>query len=163
MGFFYSKKNAEIVATSFYNRSMANSRKPYRQISHTADLGLEVWGKDLPDLFRQAGLAFFDVMVETSRIQLHQERAITVDAPDLEALLVAWLGELLYVFETEHLVLGRFLIQTMTFQGLSAIGWGEIFDPQKHRVKTVIKAVTYHQLRLWEAKGSWRARVIFDL
>ncbi len=142
---------------------MDKFRKPYRLISHPADLGMEVWGKDLPDLFAQAGWAFFDVMVEARGIKLRQERAITSEAPDLEALLVAWLGELLYIFETEHLVFGRLSIQTMTPQTLSAIGWGESLDPKKHQVKTVVKAVTYHQLRIWEAKGFWRARVIFDL
>jgi SHS2 domain-containing protein len=129
-------------------------RKPYRLISHTADLGMEVWGKDLPDLFSQAGRSFFDILVGTRGIKLRQERAITVEAPDLEALLVAWLGELLYIFETEHLVFGRLVIENLTSQALSAIGWGEPLDP---------KAVTYHQLRIWEAKGFWRARVIFDL
>ena len=138
-------------------------RKPYHLISHTSDLGMEVWGKDLPDLFAQAGWAFFDIMVETRGIKLTQERAMTVEAPDLEALMVAWLGELLYIFETEHLVFGRLLIQTMTSQTLSAIGWGEFFDPKKHQVKTVVKAVTYHQLRIWETRRFWRARVIFDL
>jgi SHS2 domain-containing protein len=142
---------------------MSTIRKPYHLISHTSDLGMVVRGKDLPDLFAQAGWAFFDIMVETRGIKLTQERAMTVEAPDLEALLVAWLGELLFIFETEHLVFGRLLIQTMTSQTLSAIGWGESFDPKKHLVKTVVKAVTYHQLRVWETRRLWRARVIFDL
>jgi SHS2 domain-containing protein len=142
---------------------MTTIRKPYRLISHTADLGMEVWGKDLPDLFSQAGRSFFDILVGTPGIKLGQERAITVEAPDLEALLVAWLGELLYIFETEHLVFGRFVIEALTPQALSAIGWGGPLDPKRHQAKTVIKAVTYHQLRIWEARGFWRARVIFDL
>jgi SHS2 domain-containing protein len=142
---------------------MIKCRKPYRLIAHTADLGLEIWGKDLSDLFAQAGWSFFDIMIEARGIELRQERRMNVEAPDREALLVAWLGELLYVFETEHLVFGRFLIQTLTSQTLSVIGWGEYFDPEKYQIKTVVKAVTYHQLRVWEVKGFWRARVIFDL
>jgi len=142
---------------------MARPPKPYRLITHTADLGMEVRGKDLTDLFVQAGWAFFDVMMEARRIDLQQERTITVEAPDREALLIAWLGELLYLFETQHLVFGKFLIQAMTSQSLQALGWGEGFDLKKHHLKSTIKAVTYHQLRIWEEKGSWRARVIFDL
>jgi SHS2 domain-containing protein len=142
---------------------MLKTRKPYRLVAHTADLGMEVWGKDGPDLFAQAGWSFFDIMIEARRIELQQEKQMIVEAPDREALLVAWLGELLYIFETEHLVFGRLLIQTMTPQTLSASGWGEYFDPKKHQIKTVVKAVTYHQVRVWEAKGFWRARVIFDL
>ncbi|MBI4768467.1 MAG: archease [Deltaproteobacteria bacterium] len=142
---------------------MTTKRKPYHLIPHTGDLGMEVWGKDPADLFAQAGWSFFDIMIETGKIELRQERLVEVEAPDREALLVAWLGELLYIFEIERLALGRFSIQAMTFQTLSAQGWGEPLDPQKHQIKTVIKAVTYHQLRIWEAKGLWRARVIFDL
>jgi len=142
---------------------MARPPKPYRLITHTADLGMEVRGKDLTDLFVQAGWAFFDVMMEARRIDLQQERTITVEAPDREALLIAWLGELLYLFETQHLVFGKFLIQAITSQSLQACGWGELFDLKKHHLKSTIKAVTYHQLRIWEEKGGWRARVIFDL
>jgi SHS2 domain-containing protein len=142
---------------------MIKIRKPYRLIAHTADLGLEVWGDDLSDLFAHAGWSFFDLMIEARPFELRQERPITVEAPDREALLVAWLGELLYIFETEHLVFAQLLIQNITSQTLSAIGRGEYFDPKKHQVKTAVKAVTYHQVRIWEAKGLWRARVIFDL
>ncbi len=137
--------------------------KPYRLITHTADLGMLVRGVDLPDLFVQAGWAFFDIMMEARRIDLKQERMIKVTAIDQEALLVAWLGELLYLFETQHLVFGKFLIHSMTPQSLQTLGWGELFDLKKHHLKSTIKAVTYHQLRIWEEKGVWRARVIFDL
>jgi SHS2 domain-containing protein len=142
---------------------MSRPPKPYRLITHTADLGMEVRGKALPDLFVQAGWAFFDIMMEARRIDLKQESVIKVTAPDREALLVAWLGELLYLFETQHLVFGKFLIQSMTSQSLQVSGWGELFDLKKHHLKSTLKAVTYHQLRIWEEKGVWRARVIFDL
>ncbi len=142
---------------------MSRFAKPYRLISHTADLGMEVRAKDLTDLFRHAAWSFFDLMIEARRIEAIQERAITVEAPDQETLLVAWLGELLYLFETAHLVFGKFLIRSLTPQALQASAWGEGYDPKKHLFKLGIKAVTYHQLRIWEEKGGWRARVIFDL
>jgi SHS2 domain-containing protein len=139
------------------------SQKPYRLIGHTADLGMEVRGKDLSDLFLQAAWSFFDLMVETQPVGLKEEREIYVEAPDREALMVAWLGELLFQFEAYYLVFGKFQIQSMTPTSLRASVWGEPFNPEKHRLKTAIKAVTYHQLRLWQEKGGWRARVIFDL
>jgi SHS2 domain-containing protein len=142
---------------------MARSAKPYRLISHTADLGMEVRGKDFADLFRQAAWSFFDIMVDARRIEPTRERAVSVEAPDREALLVAWLGELLYIFETGHLVFSLFLIKSLTPQNLQVSAWGEKYDPQKHLFKLGIKAVTYHQLRIWEEKGEWRASVIFDL
>ena len=142
---------------------MIKIRKPYRLISHTADLGMEVWGKDLPDLFARAGRSFFDIMIEARGIGLRQERQMNVEAPDREALLVAWLGELLYLFETKRLVFSKFLIKDLKVQSLSVQAWGEPFNTDKHKVKEIFKAVTYHQLRIWEDKGVWRARIIFDL
>jgi len=142
---------------------MVLSLKPYRLIAHTADLGMVIQGKDLPDLFAQAAWSFFDIMVETRHIELKQEKMISVEAPDQEALLVVWLGELLYLFEAHHLVFGKFMIRSLTPTSLQAAGWGESYDSRKHRSKQVIKAVTYHQLRIWEEKGIWRARIIFDL
>jgi SHS2 domain-containing protein len=145
-----------------YNLIMA-SQKPYRLIGHTADLGMEVRGKDLADLFIQAAWSFFDIMIKTGPIDLKEKKEIHVEAPDLEALMVAWLGEMLFQFEVRQLVLGKFQIQSIKPTALQASAWGESFNPDKHLLKTAVKAVTYHQLRLWEEKGIWRARVIFDI
>ena len=81
-----------------YNTPMTFSRKPYRLISHTGDLGMTVRGKDRIDLFEQAAWAFFDLMVDVRRIEPEKPLEVSVEAPDREALLVAWLGELLYSF-----------------------------------------------------------------
>ena len=124
---------------------------------------MEVRGENLPELFASAGRAFFDIMMDVRMIDLKIERSIKVTAPDREALLVAWLGELLYLFESRQIVFARFEVQTLSDQELQATGQGELYDPKKHRLKQVFKAVTYHQLRIWEAKGLWRARVIFDI
>lgn len=142
---------------------MILSPKPYRLFSHTADLGIEVRGKDLPDLFSKAAWSFFDLLVASGKIEPNQERLIEVEAPDLETLLIAWLGELLYLFEVRHLVFNRFLVQTLTPSRLQVIAWGDEFNPRKHRLKQTIKAVTYHQVSIVEKKGIWRSRVIFDI
>jgi SHS2 domain-containing protein len=138
-------------------------RKPYRLFGHTADLGMVVRGRDRPDLFVQAGWAFFDLMIAFRVFNPQEELEISVRAPDREALMVAWLGELLFYFETRHLVFRKFLIRSLTATALTATVGGEVFNAMNHRVKTVIKAVTYHQLRIWEEKGLWRARIIFDI
>ena len=139
------------------------SSKPYRLFPHTADLGMEVHGLNPSDLFAKAGWSFFDLMVRAGRIELQQEESITVEAPDREALLVAWLSELLYLFEARQLVLGAFTIRSLTSNKIQALGRGELFDLKKHGQKMTIKAITYHQLRIWEEKGIWKARVIIDL
>ena len=146
-----------------YNAPMTFNRKPYRLISHTGDLGITVRGQDRIDLFEQAAWAFFDLLVDARKITPEKPLEVSVDAPDREALLVAWLGELLVLFETQKIVLGKFEIKTLTDQTLKAIAWGEPFQWEKHRFRRALKAVTYHQLRIWETPKGWRARVIVDV
>ena len=146
-----------------YNTPMTFKRKPYCLIRHTGDLGMTVRGQDRIDLFEQAAWAFFDLLVDARRIEPEKPIAVSVEAPDREALLVAWLGELLVLFETKKIVLGKFEIKTLTDQTLKAIAWGEPFQWEKHRFRRALKAVTYHQLRIWETPQGWRARVILDI
>ena len=40
---------------------------------------------------------------------------------------------------------------------------GERYDPNRHELKTLIKAVTYHQLEVRSSKVGWTARVVFDI
>lgn len=157
------KREKRIWKAGPFQRGEPPIRESYRIISHTADLGMEVQGNDLKDLFAQAGRAFFDLMIGLGCIKTKKEERIGVSAPDTEALLVAWLSELLFLFETRRLVFSDFNICRLNPESLEAVGLGETYDPQKHPVRQVFKAVTYHQLALWEEKGVWKARVVFDL
>ena len=124
---------------------------------------MEVRGADLPALFSNAGWAFMDILVDAATIRVDREQAIVVEAPDLEALLAAWLGELLYWFDARGQVFGRFEIRELTAERLAVRAWGETFDPDRHGFKQGVKAVTYHQLRIRRTAKGWRARVILDI
>ena len=142
---------------------MKGMRKPYRILDHTGDIGIRVWGKTLPILFSHAGWAMFDLITFAKRIKPEKDREISVTAPDREALLVAWLGELLYTFETQNMVFSKFEIYKFSDTCLEARIWGEPFQETRHLLKLQIKAVTYHQLRIWQERGLWKAEVIFDI
>jgi SHS2 domain-containing protein len=135
----------------------------YEPLSHTGDLGMMVYGRDLPELFAHAAWAMFDLMSDATTIRPLQTTTVSVEANDLEDLLVRWLSELLYLYDTQ-----RFLSCTSTFttlepRRLEATIQGEPFDPARHPIDTEIKAVTYHQIAVEQIDGRWHARVIFDL
>ena len=146
-----------------YNDLMAAKTKPYRLIDHTGDLGLEVRGNNPPDLFANAAWAFTDILVDAAKVRADRMQDITVEAPDREALLAAWLGELLYLFDARGLVFNRFEIREWTEEKLAARAWGEKFDPDRHGFRQGVKAVTYHQLQIRRTAKGWRARVILDI
>ncbi|HEX3447163.1 MAG TPA: archease, partial [Isosphaeraceae bacterium] len=68
---------------------------------HTADLGLRIFATDLPDLFRTAGEALFDVIVANrSDVRVVETELVSLTAESIADLLVQWLNELIFRCET---------------------------------------------------------------
>jgi len=141
----------------------------YEAFDHTADVGLEVRGKNFGDVLATAADAVFDQMLEDRPDAVAATDTVDVRcdpdlAPDPSEVLVAWLQELLYRFETDHLVPIRIDMDEATGEGVRArVAFGR-FDPERHAARLEVKAVTYHGLQVAEAPdGSWRARMILDV
>jgi SHS2 domain-containing protein len=135
----------------------------YRPIDHTADLGLQVWGRTLPELFANAAEGMCALYVELEAVQPREGRAVAAEGYDREELLVDWLRQLLYGIEVDHFLPCRFAILLLEDTRLEAVVRGECYDPARHRWRTGIKAVTYHDLHIvQEEGGAWTVTVIFD-
>lgn len=134
----------------------------FRFIDHTGDIGVVVYGRDLPELFRHAAQAFFQIITEPAKIQERESHKISLECNGREELLVTWLNEFLFLFETKGLLFSRFDLQIKNGQSLDAIVWGEEYAEGHHPIKTVIKAVTFHQLEIRQEKGIWKTQIIFD-
>lgn len=139
-------------------RALAPGAPRFEEVEHTADWRMRVSGDDWADLLAQAGAAMFALQGAALAREPERWRAVTVEAPDREALLVMWLSELLYLSETRNESYTRFVIDEADDEALSArvgaiVGRGE---------KAHIKAVTYHGLRVEETPEGWSATVLFD-
>lgn len=135
----------------------------YRSIDHTADLGLEVWGRTLPELYANAAEGMCALYFDLPAVEPRERRTIAVQGHDREEVLVAWLGELLYQIEVEYFLPCRFDILSLDETHLEAEVAGETFDPARHRWRTGIKAATYHNLHIeQDPAGLWTVTVIFD-
>lgn len=135
----------------------------FRFLNHTGDLGIEIYGQSLGDLFESAGHALFAVITDPSKVQEKVEKEIALTYHDLETLMVDWLSELLCLHDTEGLLLRRFEVKRIENGRFEASTWGESFHEGRHVIRTGVKAVTFHQLQVIQKQGRWRARVILDL
>lgn len=135
----------------------------FETFSHTADLGLRATAATLPELFVEAARGLFSIIV-TNREEIadRQEKCIKVPGRKLDELLFDWLSELLYVFETEHLLFRDFEAR-LTNEGLEAKARGERCDPVRHVLEHEVKAITYHGLTVRETPDGWLAEVIVDI
>jgi SHS2 domain-containing protein len=65
-----------------------------------ADVGVAAWGRDLPGASGECALRVFNLIVPTGAVQ-PSRAARWRRGPSVEALLVNWLNECLYVHELE--------------------------------------------------------------
>ena len=137
--------------------------KNYTTFDHTADLGIEVYGKDQRELFENAGRALFDLITDLDKIEVKTSLSLTIEAVDREDLLVSWLRELLYFHQSEGYLLSDFALHDLEEQSLRATVKGELYEAHRHELMREIKAVTYHQLKVTQENERWVARIVFDI
>jgi len=137
-------------------------RPPYREIEHTADVGIELEAPDLQGALERAAAAMFDLMSDVERVGESWRGAVRVSGTDLENLLVRWLTELLYLAESEGLLLSRVAVRKLDGLSLEAEVAGEKLDRARHAVRVEIKAPTYHLIRIENTGRGWSVRVVFD-
>lgn len=135
----------------------------YELFEHTADLGLRATAPDLDALFAEMAACLFAAILEDpASVRPVTAVSVEIAGTDREYLLFDWLKELLYRFDAEHQVFGRFEVHVRP-DGLSATAWGEPLDPERHLLNHEVKAVTYHELTVAPADGGWVAEVIVDI
>ena len=100
----------------------------FRFIEHTADIGISAQGETQAEMFAQAATGLFSTMAEFSKVREACSRDVEVSALDVEALLVGWLNELVYIFDVEGLVLKRFEVRAIGSSEVKARCFGERFD-----------------------------------
>ena len=133
----------------------------FEVLDHTADVGIIAYGADTKQAFANAARGLFSLITELDDINENLYRDIEVTATDEAALLVNWLNELIYQFDTHSFLFNRFEFTIFGHRRLKARAYGERVDSSRHRLKTGVKAATYHLLEI--SQGGGRVSVIFDI
>lgn len=135
----------------------------FEVLEHTADVGLRAWGDSLAEMFVEAALGLEDLALDRSGIEQREQYPLDANGEDLEALLVNWLNEIVYCLDGKRVAIARISVSSMTENRVEAVAWGEKRDDQRHEPRLVIKAATYHQLRIACNQGRWSAEVYLDI
>ena len=135
-------------------------KQNYRIIDHEADIGLEVYGTSLEELFANAVKALFSLIVDATNVPAEKGKRFDLEGDD--EVLIVFLNELLYMWDVEGFIPEEFSIKIDNSR-LSGTVIGGIFDPSKHTAKREVKAVTYHAFNLSKNGGDYTARFILDV
>ncbi|MCC6015922.1 MAG: archease [Desulfurococcaceae archaeon] len=145
--------------------------KPFEFLEHTADILVRAYGKTLEEALSNIAKGMFEIMTDTSKVEPRIELDIHVCGYDTENLIYRWLEELLYYHDAYNYVLSKFdvkaikeeLINSERYLCLYAKVYGEEFHREKHEPRTVVKAVTYHQMRIGKMDNIIFIDVVFDI
>jgi len=129
-------------------------------MDHTADLMIRAEGETLEECFGNAGYALFDQTVDLSTVGSVKDVHLEVSGDVPEDRLYSFLSELLFIEDCDNIILKEFKVE---FSGNRVIcdARGEPLDRNRHRLKSEIKAVTYHMMEIDEKTPS--VTVIFDV
>ena len=136
--------------------------KDFELLNHTADVGIIAYGADLRQAFANAAKGLFSLITELDDVEEVLHRDVGLTATDEESLLVEWLNELVYQFDTEGIVFKRFDIIQLNSTHLKARSYGEKIDSSRHKLKIGVKAATYHMLKV-EKNNGCRVQELFDI
>lgn len=137
---------------------MRGSDSGYREIEHTADWMLEVWGASLAELLEQAARGMY-ALAEVE-IKEGDRSAVNFElrGRDPEILIVRFLSELLYYGERDNIAFDTFDLVLSGDVLQARLGGAEIVS-----IKKEIKAVTYHNLEVKQNPRGLEARIVFDV
>lgn len=134
---------------------------PYEILEHTADIGIRARGSSLEELFENAAWGMAEILEARAQGGDGQAMAVRVEGSDREALLVAWLDEVMFRLEHSGARLAnldvRAVREGVVDADLILVEDGSPSDG------TELKAVTYHQLAIRQTDGGYEATVYFDV
>ncbi len=140
---------------------------PYRYLEDiaTADAAFEAEGRTLEELFREAAIATFEVMVDTKTVMPRITREILLKNETVDGLLFDWLSELVYLKDADAVLFCRFDVNINKNDAyeLKARVSGDSIDQEKQMLRSDVKAVTFHMFQVKKGKDNWTARVILDI
>jgi SHS2 domain-containing protein len=128
-------------------------------VEHVGELAIRLEADSPPELFAESARALAEVMLGRPAAASGPYEHVWVKAPDREALLVAWLDELIFRAERDHKVYGDVQIQRVADGEMDAAVRGEPAGD----LKTQVKAATYHGLAIVDTPTGVTATVVLDV
>lgn len=128
----------------------------YRILPHTADGKFRAYGRTLEEAFANAALAMASLMWDWGRVERRLSHSVRVSGRDKEQLLVKFLGEIIYLLDTQ-----KFLLAAVADLRIRGDGGGWNLEAElrgdtlsdRHAIYGDVKAVTYNDMKIEECDG----------
>lgn len=136
---------------------------PYTILSHTADARMEVKGKTLEELFRDALRGMMSIVGgggEAAPVAASVSRTVGVEAPDVTVLLVDFLNAALAESQIRREIYADAAFKKFSERALVA----ELNGFPVAEFSEDVKAVTYHEANVHRGgSGEWETLLVLDI
>lgn len=128
------------------------------EIEHSADMSFRVQGRDLRELFEKAACSMLYLQSERTG-PAAVVRDVSAEAEDRETLLVNYLNEILYLQDVHLETYYECRVQGISDTSLQ----GQVMGEERSGPCKLIKAVTFHNLKIEPAPGGLQATIVMDV
>jgi len=135
----------------------------FKVLDISGDVGLRACGKNIEEVFINASIGMYSLITNLDAINEKKTIDISVESYSLDGLLVSWLNELIFHFDAYGFIGKKIEVKKFSDNNIKATISGEDFDPERHEGRLLIKAATYHKLRIEKIDDLWEIDVIFDI
>jgi SHS2 domain-containing protein len=130
--------------------------KKYEILPHTADGKFRAYGRTLEEAFANAALATASLMWDWTKIEPKLSHVVRVAGRDRKQLLVKFLGEIVFLIETQ-----KFLLASVNGLEIRDVPDGFSLEAEfrgdtlsdRYELFGDVKAVTYHEMKIEECGG----------
>ena len=136
---------------------------PFKILDISGDAGLTAYGKTKEEAFINAATGMYSLITDPGSVLEKKVIYISVENQSPDGLLVSWLNELVFHFDAYGFIGKKIGVEHFSDNKITASISGEEFNSDRHEGNLLIKAATYHKLRVEKIDNLWEIDVIFDI
>jgi SHS2 domain-containing protein len=136
---------------------------PFKILDISGDVGLTAYGNTKEEAFINAATGMYSLITDPGPVLEKKVIHISVENQYHDGLLVSWLNELVFYFDAYGFIGKKIGVEYFSDSKITARISGEEFDPDRHKGNLLIKAATYHKLRIEKKDNQWEIDVVFDI
>lgn len=139
----------------------------YEVLDISGDVGIRAYGSDYFEILTNAAIGMYGLITNINKVEEKSSINVSVEADSVEQLVVRYLNELIFNFDTYGFIGKRIEIvhldQGMENLKVDSIVYGEEFNPERHERRLLLKAATYHNINFQKVGDRYQIEVIFDI
>lgn len=130
------------------------------------DAYIEAFGSSIEEAFDQSARGLINIMFDINSVEGHKLRVLSIRGDDMIVLLYNWLEKILLIIFNDCEIMSRFHVTISRLNSsilLEASTLTESLDITKHKYKTEVKGITFHEMEVLEKANKCTCKYIVDL